>query len=160
MIHEKTKEFLCRLILMNEGGREGMVHPDRCDDALRRSALDWLYVSLGVFTYIYLALVAIVFFGHFEQRLAELFWVLRTFEGVYIAALGVYVILKEIRKEHGRRSRYWGELFVAAWGLLLAAATAAVLISPAYVAGRAYALIVSTSFVVILIYIGSLIHKP
>lgn len=156
----RTKKFLCQVIL--ERTNEPSVFDEvNCDAILKREATDWLFVGLGAFTHIYLALLAIVFFGRLQDDFPLLFLLLDTMQEPYFGALGVYVILKEVRKR--RRiypSRYWGELFVILWVLLLVSATAVTLISPNYQFDDFYKIILTTSLVVILVYMGSLINKP
>lgn len=124
--------------------------------------VDRLYYGLGVFTNLYLALIAIEFFSsqHLTHPTLEL--VLDAFSEPYLGALAVYVILKEIRKRRpeGARASHHGERFVIAWAALLAVTTLAVVFTERYRFDVVYALIISNALASAMLYLGSHIHKP
>lgn len=157
---KKTKKFLCQMIL-ERTNEPTVFDEENCDVILRREATDWLFVGLGTFTHVYLVLLAVVFLGGLQDMHPLLFFMVDTMQEPYFGALGIYVILKEVRKrKRTYPSRYWGELFVGIWFLFLVFATLAVIFSPQYRFDEAYKLILTSSLVVFLVYIGSLINKP
>jgi hypothetical protein len=157
---KRTKKFLCQVIL-ERTNEPSIFDEEACDVILRREATDWLFVGLGAFTHIYLVLLAIFFFGRLQDEFPSLFLLVDTLQEPYFGALGIYVILKEVRKR--RRvypSRYWGELFVAFWVLLVVSATVITLVSPTYHFDDTYKIILTSGLVVILVYMGGLINRP
>lgn len=158
-LQKSVKKIVCQIVL-HKTGDPGVFDEELCDSKLRREATDWLFILLSVFTYIYLLALAVVFFGRFSDELVKIFFLLDTLQDPYLGALGVYVILKEIRQRRlNHPSRYFGELFVVLWVVLGAAASFAVLLLPRYVLNDAYGLILVNSAVVLLIYLGSLVNK-
>lgn len=159
-LRKKAKKLLCQVIL-EKTGEPHIFDEEECEALLKREAVDWLFILLGAFTYIYLALLAVLFFGKFSSSFPKLFAILDSLQEPYLGALGVYVILKEVRKR--RRvypSRYWGELFIILWMAFGAVATVLVLLSSAYDFDSLYGMILTNMLVVALIYIGGLINKP
>ncbi len=132
-----------------------------CEALLRREAIDWLFVGLGAFTHVYLAFLAVFFFGRLAGDLPQSFQILDALQEPYLGALGIYVILKEMRKRrHQYPSRYLGELFVAFWIVLLAISTLLVFFSPQYGLDQIYKVILTNGLVVLLIYAGGFLNKP
>lgn len=161
MSFRKTSEkILCRIILERPLTREERdLH--ECEGLLRREATDWLYYLLGASTYIYLTLLAVMFFGGFIGSWPKVWLLVNGLQNPYLGALGVYVILKEVRKRRRKYpSRYLGELFVGLWFTLLVVTTGAVLVLPRYGFDEVYNLILNNSLVIGLIYLGAFIHKP
>lgn len=161
MSFKKTSEkILCRLVLghpLTQKGRD--LH--ECEDLLRREATDWLYYLLGASTYIYLALLAVMFFGGLASQWPRIWLVADGLQNPYLGILGLYVILKEVRKSRRKYpSKYWGELFVVLWFVLLAVVTVVIGVSPRYSFDEVYNLILNNSLVVGLIYLGAFINKP
>lgn len=160
MSFKKTSEkILCRLVLghpLTQKGRD----THECEGLLRREATDWLYYLLGASTYIYLALLTVMFFGGLASQWPRVWLLLDGLQNPYLGALGIYVILKEVRKRRRKYpSKYLGELFVVLWLTLLVTTTITVLISPRYGFGEVYNLILNNSLVIGLIYLGAFIHK-
>lgn len=157
---KKTKKFLCQAIF--ERTREPSVfNEESCEALLRREAIDWLFVGLGAFTHIYLVFLAIFFFGRLAGDLPQLFQILDALQEPYLGALGIYVILKEMRKRRRKYpSRYLGELFVAFWAVILVLSTLLVFFSPYYSFDQIYRIILTNGLVVLLIYIGGFLNKP
>ena len=157
---KSSEKILCRIVLERPLTREEKdLH--ECEDLLRREATDLLYYLLGASTYIYLTLLAMVFFGGLSGQWPRVWLLVDGLQNPYLGALGIYVVLKEVRKRRRKYpSRYLGELFVVLWLALLVAASATVLISPRYGFDEAYNLILNNALVVGLIYLGAFIHKP
>lgn len=131
-----------------------------CEDLLRREATDWLYYFLGASTYVYLALLAVMFFGGLTGSWPKIWLLINGLQNPYLGALGIYVVLKEVRKRRRKYpSKYLGELFVGLWLALLVVTTVAVLVAPRYSFDEVYNLILNNSLVVGLIYLGAFIHK-
>jgi len=125
----------------------------------RKEAVDWLYTILWVFTHLYMVGIAAVFFLRRDWLIIT--FVLDVLQEPYFAMLGVYVVLKEIRKIRRKYlSQYRGELFVLLWAILLGLATLVTLFSPYYHLGSAYKLIVVSSVVSLIVLIGSRMHLP
>ena len=124
------------------------------------SFLARLFAALSIFTYVYLVVLAVVFFGKFADQCKNLFFLLDALRDPYLGALGIYVILKEIRQRRfSHPSRYFGELFVILWFAFGAIATVVVLFFPGYGFDDVYRIVLVNSAVVFLIYLGSLINK-
>ena len=121
-----------------------------------RIRLDRLYLLLGRFTSLYLLAIAVGFFSDLHVRYHIFDQIIEALTEPYIAALGIYVVLKEIRRsQHDRLSFHWGEFFVLAWLLLLVISTCAILFSNLYQFGGTYRAIFSVSITSLIIYIGS-----
>lgn len=126
---------------------------------IKASAFDYLYRALWIFTYLYLSALTLIFLSHLEKT----FW----FESVdvlsepYLAAVAVYVVLKEIRKSRLgiRRGRRRGELFIV-WWLGLLTVSSLLVVSPAYNFNDAFRLILTNAVTTTLIYLGSIINRP
>lgn len=158
-LFKATEKILCRLVI-TPSGRGPEFDEVKCEEELRREAVDWIYAALGVFTYLYLVTLAVVFFGGLEDEWRTVFVLLDSLQEPYLGALGIYVILKEIRKR--RRdypSRYAGEFFVALWLLFLLVSTLITIFSPEFNFAATYKIILTNSLVALIAYIGSLIHN-
>lgn len=125
-------------------------------------ALGRIYGGLELFTSLYLIVIAFEFFSNFHVEHPTLEKVLDGFSEPYLAALGVYVILKEIYKRRTAQaiSLHRGEVFVLLWAILLFLTTVAVVSTEHYRFDAVYGLIISNSLASLMIYIGSRIHKP
>lgn len=128
---------------------------------LAESAVDFLYYIIGLFTTIYFLSAVYLFF--FENSgYHELF--VRVFDALsepYLGSVGIYVILKEIRKRNLKtKSRHFGEYFVLAWTLLLLTAGAFIFHTEVFVFDDLMASILTISMALIVIYTGGLVHKP
>lgn len=130
-------------------------------NALAKETLDLFYFLLASFTYLYLIFSAAVFFlrlGQIDPVWAEL---VDVFSEPYLGSVGIYVILKEVRKRRrGFISQHAGEIFVALWLMLLVVSSLLVLFSPHFSYTLAHRTIIVNSVVVLLIYLGSVISKP
>ncbi len=157
---KSSEKFLCRLVF-ERPVTKGKLSEQECEALLRREAVDWIYYLLGASTYIYLVLLAVVFFAQTAESWSKLLLFLNGLQNPYLGALGIYVVLKEIRKR-GRKypSKYLGEMFVVLWFTLLVMVTIAIWVSPRYGFDEVYNLILNNSLVVGLIYLGAFINKP
>lgn len=129
--------------------------------AFKKEAIDWLYFWLGSFTNIYLFTLTAFFFTGAYGEWKILSGFLEALQEPYLGAVGIYVVLKEIRKRrYGLTSRHRGEIFVFLWGLLLFISSLFVVFVPFYNFDEVYKLIITNSLATILIYIASLINRP
>lgn len=122
---------------------------------------DALYFIIGGLTHFYGVTLALLFFFRASLSWPLLVGILDALQGPYLGGLGVYVILKEIRKRrHQEPSKHWGEWFVAMWLVLLGVSSALVFFSAAYAFDITYKLIIANSLATLVIYIGGLINRP
>ncbi|MBI2098826.1 hypothetical protein HYT45_00210 [Candidatus Uhrbacteria bacterium] len=126
------------------------------------SAVDVLYYFLGIFTYFYFLAIAYVFFIAPEVSQAIFGQVLDSLVEPYLGGVGIYVILKEIRKRRGgfKRSNHFGEIFVFSWLTFMAVAAFLVAWSPKFDFDATMSSIVTISLSSFIIYIGGVIHRP
>ena len=154
------KKILCRLIIISSG-RGAEFDEVICEEMLRREAVDWLYRILGIFTYCYLAVLAVFFFFGLDRVYPVIFIFLDALQEPYLGALGVYVLLKEVRKRRrAYPSIYFGELFVVLWTAIVFMATLAVLLSDNFQFGNTYRIIFTNSAAALIIFLGSIINRP
>ena len=128
----------------------------------RGHTLDTLYRALWVFTHFYGASLTILFFTQSGPFWPMFVRFLESLEGPYFAGIGVYVVLKEIRKYHTQTAKGWrrGEYFVFFWCALMVIATIALVVSPQYRFDTVYHLILANGLVTFVVYIGGKIHRP
>lgn len=130
-------------------------------DAVVGQAVDWLYLVLAGFTYFYIAALVFLFLTQFGERFLVLTRILDALAEPYLGSVGIYVILKEIRKKRPEvESKHWGGLFVTLWALLLIVSMLMVAFFETYVFDDIAGLILTMSLAVSVIYIGGVIHKP
>lgn len=128
---------------------------------MRHGAIDALYFVIGVLTHFYGAALAVLFLFRASNVWPMLVGVLEAMRDPYLGGLGVYVILKEIRKRrHLEPSKHRGEFFVLMWLALLGASTAMIFFLPQYKFDEVYQLIIANSLATLVIYIGGLINRP
>ena len=119
------------------------------------------YFGLSAFTYFYFITLVVLYFGRFWSSYSTLSFLVSAFSEPYIGAVAVYTLLKEYRKKIKLSGSFHrGEVFVGAWALMLFAAIALTLFSDNYPLNEPFKIIIQVSSAVILIYLGSLIHKP
>lgn len=129
--------------------------------ALAESSIDLLYYVVGFFTFVYFWVAVFLFFksGVVYHNIA-----VRIFNSLsepYLGSVGIYVILKEIRKRNLRvKSKHLGEYFVVAWSLLFSIATALVIFTPDFNFDDLMGSITTITMAIIVIYTGGLVHKP
>ena len=129
--------------------------------ALAESAVDLLYYVVGFFTALYFLVAAYLFFkgGGVYYDVA-----VRVFDSLsepYLGSVGIYVILKEIRKRNSKtKSKHLGEYFVYFWLLLFLIAVVLTWISPNYHFDQLMGAITTITLASLVIYTGGIIHKP
>lgn len=130
--------------------------------AIRRvfydNLVDTLHVFLTFLTYAYLIFSAIGFF--FQQFLSPLFVsLISTFAEPYLGALGVYVVVNEIRRRNGheQHSRF-ATIFVSLWFVFLGISTILVYFDRAYPFNGIYRTIITNSFAAVIIRIGAMLR--
>ena len=129
--------------------------------AVVENTVDFLYYLLSFFTYIYFLAAAYLFFSSHTDFYYVSVRIFRALSEPYLGAVGIYVILKEIRKQRlNIESRHRGELFVYVWLLLLLVAGALVIFSQSYQFDEMMTNIMTISLVLVTIYIGGAIHRP
>ncbi|MFY9462527.1 MAG: hypothetical protein WAP51_05015 [Candidatus Sungiibacteriota bacterium] len=134
---------------------------ERIRTAVSNQALDWLYLALATFTYIYFFAIAALFFTRRGGYFLVLTRALSALSQPYLGSVGVYTILKEIRKRRaGEEGKHWGQLFVFLWTALLIASSILVIFSRAYIFDEIASVIITIGLGIFIIYLGALIHKP
>ena len=88
--------------------------------------VDTLHHALVVVTYAYLLTNIVVFF--FQQSLPASFgWLISAFSEPYLGALGIYVVVNEIRRHRGRKVYpHFGTVATLSWFALLIVSSALV----------------------------------
>lgn len=153
------REFLYTSVIKRPDEHEADAVLDRV--ALRHTSVDVLYLVLGVFTHFYGISLTLLFFSGAAESWPILVAALDAFQEPYLGGLGVYVVLKEIRKRyHKKQSQHYGEFFVAAWLILLGVSTSFVALLPSYGFDTVYKMIVTNSLATLIIYVGGLINRP
>ncbi|KKS87948.1 MAG: hypothetical protein UV62_C0020G0009 [Parcubacteria group bacterium GW2011_GWC1_43_11] len=129
--------------------------------ALAESAVDFLYYAVGFFTSLYFFSAVYLFFisgGGYRDILVKIFDALSE---PYLGSVGIYVILKEVRKRNLRvRSKHFGEYFVLAWSILFLISAVLVFFRPEFTFDTLMSDITTITLALVVIYTGGLIHKP
>ena len=129
--------------------------------ALAESAVDFLYYIVGFFTFIYFWSAVYLFFwsgGAYHDIAIRIF---DSLSEPYLGSVGIYVILKEIRKRNSKtESKHLGEYFVYFWLLLFLIAVVLVWVSPNYHFDELMGAITTVTLASLVIYTGGIIHKP
>ena len=134
---------------------------DKVRAAVAGQIIDWLYFVLAVFTYFYIFAAAFLFFTRRGGYFLVLTRLLDALSEPYLGSVGIYVILKEIRKRRfGEQSKHWGEFFVFLWISLLVIAVPFIIFSESYVFDEVAGLIVTMGLGVFVIYLAGLINRP
>lgn len=139
--------------------------PETFSERLRQvvivHALDWFYGLLFIFTHFYFLAIAFLFFS---SRGGYYFLTTQLMEALsepYLGALGVYVLLKELRKRKIQpTSRHYGEIFVAAWQVLLVVAIGCIVLFSRYHFDDIARLVITNALAVLFIYAAGNIHRP
>lgn len=127
---------------------------------LRRGPVDWIFIVLGWFTHIYGTLLTVLFFLHADMAWPIVVGLLQALQEPYLGALGVYVVLKEVRKRaHKEKSLHKGEFFVGMWLLLLLTSTLSVIFISRYHFDLVYKMIITNSLATLIIYLGGVINR-
>ena len=129
--------------------------------ALAESAVDFLYYIVGFFTALYFFIAAYLFFnggGSYHDIAVRIFGSLSE---PYLGSIGIYVILKEIRKRQLKtKSKHLGEYFVYSWLALFLTALVFIWLFPNYYFDELMGAITTIALASLVIYTGGLIHKP
>lgn len=129
--------------------------------AIAESAVDFLYYFLGFFTFIYFLAAAYLFFFDLSAYHNLLVRIFDTLSEPYFGSIGIYVILKEVRKQRlGMKSRHLGEYFVYSWMFLFLIALGFILFSSDYHFDEMMGAITKITLALAIIYTGGIIHKP
>lgn len=132
----------------------------RLYEAFFEEAVDLVYLLLGVFTYVYILAAFIIYFGAYELN-SIIVKVFETLAEPYLGGVAIYVILKESRKRsHRLGSRHKGENFVLLWAFLITFSVFSAAVFEQYTYSNVLSTIITNGLAVILIYTGSVIHKP
>ena len=122
-----------------------------------------LHFFLRVLIYCYLGIAVFAFFApHYAPH--SLLYIVDAFSEPYLGALGVYIVVKEIKRRRTLRgdatrpSRPNFELYPLLWFLFLVTSTIAIYYSEHYVAGTLYQTVVTDAFAVMIIRIGTLLR--
>jgi len=134
-------------------------------EAVRRvfitEAIDWLYFALSFFTQFYFWSIAFLFFSGRGGYYFISTKLLGAISEPYLGAVGIYVILKEIRKRKiARESRHYGEIYVWLWLILLLSSSSLVLLTKNFHFDTIMRLIITNSLASLVIYIAGKIHRP
>lgn len=131
------------------------------DRAIAESAIDLLYYAVGFFTSLYfLSAIYLLFIGAglYHEIAVKIFYALSE---PYLGSVGIYVILKEIRKRNLRvKSKHFGEYFVLAWSTLFLISVGLVIWSPNFTFDTLMSAVTTITLALVVIYTGGVVHKP
>lgn len=121
--------------------------------------VDTLYKVLLVSTYAYLVLSIAAFF--FQRDLPrQIGYLVDAFSEPYLGALGMYVIVTEIRRRRGKVAHHHlHNVFVGAWSVFLIAATLVVYFGDTYYFDALYRTVVTNSLAAMIIRIGGILSR-
>ena len=129
--------------------------------AIAESAVDFLYYAVGFFTSAYFLSAAYLLFigaGRHHEIAVKIF---NALSEPYLGSVGIYVILKEIRKRNLRvKSKHFGEYFVLAWSTLFLISIGLVIWSPNFTFDILISAITTITLALVVIYTGGVVHKP
>lgn len=129
--------------------------------ALAESAVDLLYYVVGFFTMLYFFFAAYLFWsggGAYHDIAVRIF---DSLSEPYLGSIGIYVILKEMRKRQAKtKSKHLGEYFVYSWLALFLAAIGFIWFSQNYYFDDLMGTITTVTLASLVIYTGGIIHKP
>ena len=128
------------------------------EDYFYNHLVDFLFVSLSIFAYLYLFLAIITFF--FENQTPKyLPDIIETLAEPYLGAIGIYIVVKEIERRRGKniRSMRKGDIFTLIWFIFFVSASFLTYFSEDYHWGTLYKTIVTNALAAIIIRIGALI---
>lgn len=152
---------------LNKEGLEGgpPAKPVNIKDAVRRifitKSIDMMFWILGGFTHAYYWSTMFLFFSERGGNYHAAIGIMEALSEPYLGALGVYVILKEIRKRKIiLESRHYGEVFVWLWILLFIPTAALVYFTPHYKFDEIMKLIITNTLASAIIFAASRISKP
>ena len=127
--------------------------------ALYDNFVDTLHHVLVVATYAYLFTNIVVFF--FQQSLpASSSWLLAAFSEPYLGALGIYIVVNEIRRRRGKKLYpYLGTAATFSWFALLVTSSLLVYFGETYHLNIVYRTTVTNSFAAFIIRIGTVLGR-
>lgn len=128
------------------------------EDYFYNHLVDFLFVSLSIFAYLYLFLAIITFFFE-DQAPKYLPDIIETLAEPYLGAIGIYIVVKEIERRRGKniRSMRKGDIFTLIWFIFFVSASFLTYFSESYHWGSLYKTIVTNALAAIIIRIGALI---
>lgn len=121
--------------------------------------VDTLHYVLVVATYAYFAANIAIFF--FQVSLPRTFISLvETFSEPYLGALGIYIVVNEIRRRRGKNVHpHFSTAFAVSWMVLLLVSTMLVYFGDTYYFNTVYRTIVTNSFAAFIIRLGVLLGQ-
>lgn len=121
--------------------------------------VDTLHHVLVVATYAYLISNFAIFF--FQKLLSQTFISLvETFSEPYLGALGIYIVVNEVRRRRGKNVHpYFSTIFATSWMFLLLVSTALVYFADTYHFNAVYRTIVTNSFAAFIIRLGTILGR-
>ncbi len=121
--------------------------------------VDTLHHVLVVATYAYLLTNIVVFF--FQQSLPSVAsWLLAAFSEPYLGALGIYIVVNEIRRRRGRKVYMrLGSVATIIWFALLVTSSLLVYFGDTYHLNTVYRTTVTNSFAAFIIRIGTVLGR-
>lgn len=130
--------------------------------ALRKAVydnfLETLHVALLIAVYAYFLLSIFIFF--FQNYVSpKVIYVLDAFSEPYLGAIGIYVVVTEIRRRRGKNG--WSHLagvFVWSWLLFMAVSTMIVFLGETYYFNSVYKAIITNSFAALIIRLGAVLR--
>ena len=129
--------------------------------AIAESAVDFLYYAVGFFTSVYFLIAVYLFFwrgGIYHDVAVRIF---DSLSEPYLGSVGIYVILKEIRKRYNKvPSRHFGEYFVLAWSALFLISGILVFYTSGFSFDNLMGAITTITLALVVIYTGGVVHKP
>lgn len=129
--------------------------------AIYESIVDLLFYVIGFFTYLYFLSFAYLFFFHQSPNYPLAVKIMHALSEPYLGSVGIYVILKELRKaRYNLSGRHKGEVFVFSWTALLIASLILVIFSSNFSFDILVSDIITISLALLVIYVGGIIHKP
>lgn len=127
--------------------------------ALYDNLIDAVHLGLLCVTYAYLVANIAAFF--FQRFLPHPFVSLvETFSEPYLGALGIYIVVNEIRRRRGKNVHsYFTNIFVGAWLFFLIVSSLLVYFSEMYYFNAAYRIVVANSFAAFIIRLGTVLGR-
>ena len=121
--------------------------------------VDTLHHALVVATYAYLLTNIVVFF--FQQSLpASSAWLIAAFSEPYLGALGIYIVVNEIRRHRGIKVYpHFGTVATLSWLALLVVSSTLVYFGENYHLNVVYRTVVTNSFAAFIIRIGTILGR-
>jgi hypothetical protein len=120
--------------------------------------VDFLFVSLSIFAYLYLLLTIVTFFFE-DQAPKYLPDIIETLAEPYLGAIGIYIVVKEIERRRGKNLRgiRKSDFFTLIWFIFFVAASFFTYFSEHYHWSALYKTIVTNALAAIIIRIGAFI---